>query len=161
MHKTGMHIFEDAFLLEINDPETGAPKPAGDKGVVYLTTLFKYAAPMIRFNTNDISAFTPAGICPCGCTHRSISKIFGRNDNMVKLRGVNVFPEAIGALIAENADSNGEYVCVVENADGTDQMSVLVEVADAHGVKAGAGDGDCDAIEGGLGCEAYRASGRS
>ena len=131
MHKTAMHIFEDAFLLEINDPETGAPKPAGDRGVVYLTTLFKYAAPMIRFNTNDISAFTPAGICPCGCTHRSISKIFGRNDNMVKLRGVNVFPEAIGALIAENANSNGEYVCVVENANGTDQMSVLVEVADA------------------------------
>ena len=130
MHKTGMHIFEDAFLLETNDPETGEPKPVGDRGVVYLTTLFKYAAPMIRFNTNDISAFTPVGICPCGCTHRSISKIFGRNDNMVKLRGVNVFPEAIGALIAENADSNGEYVCVVENADGRDQMSVLVEVAD-------------------------------
>lgn len=129
-HKTGMHIFEDAFLLEVNDPGTGAPKPAGERGVVYLTTLFKYAAPMIRFNTNDISAFTPAEPCPCGCTHRSISKIFGRNDNMVKLRGVNVFPEAIGALVAENAASNGEFVCVVEKTDGTDTMSVLVEVAD-------------------------------
>jgi phenylacetate-CoA ligase len=122
-HKTGMHIFEDAFLLEVNDPETGAPKPAEEKGVVYLTTLFKYAAPMVRFNTNDISAFTQAGPCPCGCTHRSISKIFGRNDNMVKLRGVNVFPEAIGALVAENPNSNGEYVCVVDRTDGTDEMS--------------------------------------
>ena len=129
-YKTSMHIFEDAFFLEVNDPETGAPKSSGEKGVVYLTTLFKYAAPMVRFNTNDISAFTAAP-CSCGCTHRSISKIFGRNDNMVKLRGVNVFPEAIGALIAEHAESNGEYVCVVEKVDGGDQMSVLAEVVNS------------------------------
>lgn len=133
MHKTGMHVFEDAFILEVNDPDTGAPKAAGERGVVFLTTLFKYAAPMVRFNTNDVSAFVRAGPCPCGSTHRRISKIYGRNDNMVKLRGVNIFPEAIGALVTENADANGEYVCVVEKADtaGREEMSVLVEVA--HG----------------------------
>jgi phenylacetate-CoA ligase len=133
MHKTGMHVFEDAFILEVNDPDTGAPKATGERGVVFLTTLFKYAAPMVRFNTNDISAFVRAGPCPCGSTHHRISKIYGRNDNMVKLRGVNIFPEAIGALVTENADANGEYVCVVEKAEttGREEMSVLVEVA--HG----------------------------
>lgn len=135
-YKIGMHIFEDAFVLEVNDPDTGAPQEIGQKGVVYLTTLFKYAAPMVRFNTNDISAFTSTEHCPCGCTHRGISKIFGRNDNMVKLRGVNVFPEAIGALVGENAGTNGEYVCIVENADGREEMSVLVEVADSTVTKS-------------------------
>jgi phenylacetate-CoA ligase len=132
-YKTGMHVFEDALILEVNDPETGAPKAAGEHGVVFLTGLFKYAAPMIRFNTNDISAFAPEISCPCGTTHRSILKIYGRHDNMVKLRGVNIFPEAIGALITENADSNGEYVCVVEKtgAAGREEMTVFVEVA--HG----------------------------
>lgn len=131
-YRTGMHVFEDALVLEINDPETGAPKGAGEHGVVVLTSLFKYAAPMVRFNTNDISALAPGGSCPCGCTHRSILKIYGRHDNMVKLRGVNIFPEAIGALVAENANSNGEYVCVVETAQpvGREEMTVFVEVAD-------------------------------
>jgi phenylacetate-CoA ligase len=136
MHKTGMHIFEDAFLVEINDPQTGVQMPPGKRGVVYLTTLFKYAAPMIRFNTNDISAFTVAQPCPCGCTHRSIAKIFGRNDNMVKLRGVNIFPEAIGSLVSEHPDSNGEYICVIDRVNGADEMSVLVETASSAVSKA-------------------------
>ena len=129
--KTGMHVFEDAFVLEINDPETGVPKSAGERGVVVLTSLFKYAAPMIRLNMNDISAFAPGNSCACGCTHRSILKIYGRHDNMVKLRGVNVFPEAVGTLVGESVDSNGEYVCVVEASgpEGREEMTVFVEVA--------------------------------
>jgi phenylacetate-CoA ligase len=127
--RSGMHLFEDAFLLEIRDPATMAERPAGERGVVVLTSLFKYAAPMIRFNTNDVSAFA-ADTCPCGSTHRRIQKIFGRADNMVKLRGVNVFPEAIGAVVTEDGRLNGEYVCIVETtgADGRDEMTVKVEV---------------------------------
>jgi phenylacetate-CoA ligase len=131
-HRSGMHIQEDAVILEIADPETGRVLGEGEKGTVYITTLYRWGAPQIRFNVNDISAIA-TGECPCGSTLRRLEKIFGRNDNMVKLRGVNVFPEAIGAVIAEDKRSNGEYFCIVERVGeaGRDEMTVLVEVAGA------------------------------
>jgi phenylacetate-CoA ligase len=131
-HKSGMHVFEDAFLAEVADPLTLETMPDGEKGVLVVTTLFKHAAPMIRFNTNDVMSFVP-GACPCGSTQRRLSKVFGRADNMVKFRGVNIFPEAVGALVAEHADANGEYVCVVEpeTPGGREEMIVLVEAAGA------------------------------
>jgi phenylacetate-CoA ligase len=131
-HRSGMHIQEDAVILEIADPESGAILPEGEKGTVYITTLYRWGAPQIRFNVNDISAIMP-GACPCGSTLKRLEKIFGRNDNMVKLRGVNVFPEAIGAAVAEDKRGNGEYFCVVERVGeaGRDEMTVMVEVADA------------------------------
>ena len=131
-HQSGMHIFEDAFVLEIVDPDTQKPKAPGERGVIFQTTLFKHLAPLVRFNSNDLSAFAP-GDCPCGSTHRRIERIYGRSDNMVKLRGTNVFPEAIGSIVAENRAANGEYVCVVERAAATDreEMTVWVEAADA------------------------------
>jgi phenylacetate-CoA ligase len=135
-HKNGMHINEDAVLLEIADPETGKLMPDGDKGTVYITTFYRWGAPQIRFNVNDISAIMP-GQCACGSTLKRLEKIFGRNDNMVKLRGANVFPEAIGAAVAEDARSNGEFFCVVERIGeaGHDEMTVMVEVLDpaVHG----------------------------
>ena len=97
-HKSGMHIQEDAVHLEIADPETGRILPDGEKGTVYITTFYRHGAPQIRFNVNDISAMVP-GTCACGSTLRRMDRIFGRNDNMIKLRGVNVFPEAIGETI--------------------------------------------------------------
>jgi phenylacetate-CoA ligase len=130
--RCGMHVFEDAFVVEINDPETLRPMPLGEKGTVFLTALFKHAAPVIRFNVSDISSFLP-GACACGGTHIRMDRIFGRSDNMVKLRGVNIFPDAIGALVTESRGSNGEYVCVVEHAgeERRDTMTVLVEAANA------------------------------
>lgn len=138
MHKNGMHIFEDAFFLEVVDPETLAPRPAGERGVVLQTTLFKQLAPLIRFNSNDVSAFAP-GECPCGSGHRRIERIYGRADNMVKLRGVNVFPEAIGTLLAENRQASGEYVCIVARVgeSGREEMTVLVEARDGEVDKPG------------------------
>jgi phenylacetate-CoA ligase len=119
------------------DPESGAPVPDGEKGTVYITTLYKYGAPQIRFNVNDISAWHTSS-CPCGNTMRRIQRIFGRNDNMVKLRGVNVFPEAVGAAVAEDRRTNGEYFCFVDRVGeaGTDQMDVWVEVADGAADRA-------------------------
>jgi phenylacetate-CoA ligase len=130
--QSGMHVQEDAFVLEIADPETGKILADGEKGTVYITTLYKYGAPQIRFNVNDISAFR-TDVCPCGGTMRRLARIFGRNDNMIKLRGVNVFPEAIGAAVAEDARSNGEFFCFVDRIGeaGIDQMEVRVEVTDA------------------------------
>ena len=130
-HQRGMHVMEDAFILEIADPETGRLVPDGEKGTVYITTLYKYGAPQIRFNVNDLSAFHTDG-CPCGNTQRRLKAIYGRNDNMVKLRGVNVFPEAIGATVLADARTNGEYFCFVDRVGeaGTDRMDVWVEVRD-------------------------------
>jgi phenylacetate-CoA ligase len=129
-HKTGMHLFEDAFVMEVNDLETLRPKPTGERGVIFITTLFKHAAPMIRYNMNDVTSLA-AGECACGSTHPRITRIYGRSDNMVKLRGVNVFPEAIGAIVSADPRSNGEYVCILEaNAVGREDMTVMVEVLD-------------------------------
>jgi len=130
-HQSGMHVMEDAFILEIADPETGRLLPDGEKGTVYITTLYKYGAPQIRFNVNDVSAFHTSE-CPCGSTMRRLVRIFGRNDNMVKLRGVNVFPEAVGAVVAEDRRTNGEYFCFVDRVGdaGADHMDVWVERTD-------------------------------
>ena len=135
-HKAGMHLFEDAFVMEINDPESLAPKPAEEQGTIFITALFKHVAPMIRYNTNDVSSWMARG-CACGTHQRSITKIVGRTDNMVKLRGVNVFPEAIGALVSQDRRSNGEYVCLLETEpNGREEMTVLVEAVDASISKA-------------------------
>ncbi len=128
-HKSGMHIFEDAFVLEVNDPDTMRPKGPGEKGVAVITTFFKHAAPMIRYNMNDITSLT-AGECSCGSKHARISRIYGRSDNMVKLKGVNVFPEAIGAIISEDSRTTGEYICILDrDSQGRDEMTVRVEAA--------------------------------
>jgi phenylacetate-CoA ligase len=131
-HRCGMHIQEDAVLLEIADPASGALLADGERGTLYITTLYRWSAPQIRFNINDISAFVP-GTCACGSTLRRLDRIFGRNDNMVKLRGVNVFPEAIGAIVAQYQRSNGEFFCIVERSGeaGRDEMTVMVEITDA------------------------------
>jgi len=127
----GMHIQEDAFVVEILDPETLAPVPEGAKGSICVTSLYKHSAPLVRYNINDVSAIMP-GACACGSTLARLARIYGRSDNMVKLRGVNVFPEAIGALVAEDARSNGEYFCIVDRVGeaGHDEMRVHVEAVD-------------------------------
>jgi phenylacetate-CoA ligase len=131
VHQNGMHIMEDAVILEVADPETGKILPEGEKGTIYITTLYRSGAPSIRFNVNDISALMPAG-CSCGSTLRRLDRIFGRNDNMVKLRGANVFPEAVGVAVAEDARSNGEFFCIVDRVgeDQRDEMTVMVELLD-------------------------------
>ncbi|MGD9944977.1 MAG: phenylacetate--CoA ligase family protein, partial [Burkholderiaceae bacterium] len=130
--RDGMHVFEDAFIVEVNDPATLAPRSGEERGTMFVTSLFKHAAPIVRFNSNDVSAWK-RGACACGGTHRRLAALYGRSDNMVKLRGVNVFPEAIGAVVAEQAWSNGEYVCLVEQAGEArrEEMTVLVEEAEA------------------------------
>lgn len=130
--KTGMHVNEDAFVVEVVDPAISQSVPNGTRGTVYLTSLFKYLAPVIRYNVNDVSAYVK-GDCPCGSSHRRLERLFGRSDNMIKLRGVNVFPEAIGEVIGRDQRCNGEYVCLVDTVDdaGRDELTVMVEGLDA------------------------------
>lgn len=127
-YQTGPHIQEDAFVIEILDEGTGTPVPEGADGAICVTTLFKFSAPLIRYNIRDLSAIVP-GTCPCLSGFRRLRGIHGRSDNMVKLRGVNVFPEAIGRLIAEDPETNGEFLCFVERTgrSGRDEMTVSVE----------------------------------
>lgn len=130
--KSGLHLHEDAVIVEILDPDTGEPVADGERGSMHITTLYKHAAPLIRFNVNDISSFVQ-GTCACGSTLRRLERIFGRGDNMIKLRGINVFPEAIGALLAKDSRCNGEFFCLVDRVGeaGVDRMTVMVESVDA------------------------------
>ena len=129
--RAGMHIQEDALILEIADSDTGALVAEGERGAVYITTLYRWGAPQIRFNINDVSRIIP-GRCACGSTLKRLDRIFGRNDTMVKLRGVNVFPEAVGAVVVADSRTNGEYVCIVERtgAEDREEMKVMIEVPD-------------------------------
>ena len=132
--RSGMHVYEDALVVEVADQDTMKPCAPGEKGTIFVTSLFKYAAPIIRYDSGDVSAFAP-GVCACGSTHSRLEAIFGRNDGMIKLRGVNVFPEAVGAIVGNDGRCNGEYVCIVDRtgADGRDEMTVLVETPDLAG----------------------------
>ena len=123
--RSGLHIFEDAFIAELLDAEN-KPVEAGDTGSLTVTTLFKYAAPMIRFNTND-TFHAVEGDCPCGGTHRRISGMLGRADHMIKFRGTSVFPEAVGAVVAQQSGLNGEFLCVLDREGHRERLTVRVE----------------------------------
>ena len=126
----GLYVFEDAQYVEIIDPNRLMPVAEGEAGNICVTCLFKDTIyPIIRFNTNDISAILP-GSGGLDLTLRRISGFQGRSDNMVKLRGINVYPTAIGAYLTEDPAAGGEYVCRVEREGTRDSMTVLVELAE-------------------------------
>jgi phenylacetate-CoA ligase len=123
----GLHIFEDHFYPEIVDPETGAPLPDGTEGELVLTTLSKRAMPMIRYRTRDITRLLP-GTCECGRSMRRIARIGRRSDDMLIIRGVNVFPSQVEAALLEIEGTLPHYQIILTRAQGLDQMEVQVEV---------------------------------
>lgn len=126
--RDGLYVWEDAQYLELLDVDDGTPVADGDKGDMVVTCLYKDdLAPCIRFNTHDVSAYRTDDNAT-GMAFRRIEGFLGRSDNMVKLRGINVFPHAIGALIEKRGDVTGEYVCrVSRDAAGRDEMLVIME----------------------------------
>jgi phenylacetate-CoA ligase len=124
----GMYVLEDAQFLEILDLETGVPKLDGESGDMVVTCLYKDDVfPIIRFNTHDVSAFR-TDPSPSGLTLRRITGFQGRSDNMVKLRGINIYPTGLGVILTESDPQLlNEYVCVVERLDGRDEMVVHIE----------------------------------
>jgi phenylacetate-CoA ligase len=94
----GLHVFEDAYIMQVVDPETGEPLPDGELGSLCVTELYKTGSPQFRYNIMDLSYLYPRGRCECGSWLRRIGPFAGRGDNMVKLRGVNVWPEAVGDI---------------------------------------------------------------
>ena len=126
--RDGLYVWEDAQYLELLDVDTGAPVAPGQTGDMVVTCLFKDdIAPCIRFNTHDVTEEL-LGANQTGMVFKRISGFKGRSDNMVKLRGINIFPHAVGAIIENRADLTGEYVChVVRDASGRDEMLVRLE----------------------------------
>jgi len=123
----GLHIFEEHFYPEIIDPETGEVLPEGSEGELVLTTLSKQAMPMIRYRTRDITCLLP-GSCSCGRTLRRIARIGRRSDDMLILRGVNVFPSQVETALLQVEGALPHYQIVLTRAQGLDQMEVQVEV---------------------------------
>jgi phenylacetate-CoA ligase len=125
--RNGLHIFEDHFYPEIVNPETGEVLPDGEEGELVLTTLSKAAMPMIRYRTRDVTALVP-GECACGRTLRRIHRIARRTDDMLIIRGVNVFPSQIETALLRVEGTLPHYQIVLTREVGLDQMEVKVEV---------------------------------
>ena len=125
-HNTGMHIWDDFIYLEIIDPKTGEPVPDGEFGEIVITTLVKEGAPLIRYRTHDLCRIIP-GECPCGRHYPRIDVIQGRTDDMMKIKGVNVFPKQIEEVLAQFPEISSEYQIRISHLDGKDTMRIYVE----------------------------------
>lgn len=123
----GMHINEDHFIAEIIDPDTGEVLPYGEKGELVLTSIDKEAFPLIRYRTRDICVLKPEK-CPCGRTHVRMSKPMGRSDDMLIIRGVNVFPSQIETVLLQNGYAPN-YLIEVDRVNNTDTLDVNVELS--------------------------------
>jgi phenylacetate-CoA ligase len=130
LERKGLHINEDHFIVEVVDPETLEPVPPGEMGELVLTTLSKEAFPMIRYRTRDLTRLL-SGECPCGRTGRRMSRVFGRSDDMLIIRGVNVFPSQVETVLFEIEGTEPHYQIVVNRKGAMDEATVLVEVSES------------------------------
>jgi phenylacetate-CoA ligase len=128
--RDGLHGWEDHFLFEVIDPDTGKEVPEGQTGELVITTLTKEALPMIRYRTRDITRVSTER-CACGRTHLRIRRITGRNDDMLIIRGVNVYPSQVEAVLVGFPDVAPHYQLVVERKGPMDHLTVEVEIAPA------------------------------
>lgn len=125
-YNTGMHCFDDYLYIEIIDPKTGQNLPDGEWGEVVITTLVKEGAPLIRYRTHDLSRIIP-GDCPCGSKYPRLDTIMGRTDDMMKIKGVNVFPSQIEEILHNFSEVSSEYQIRISHLDGKDTMRIYVE----------------------------------
>ncbi|MBP3326568.1 MAG: phenylacetate--CoA ligase [Coprococcus sp.] len=125
-YDTGMHYWDDYIYIEIVDPVTLKPVPDGEMGEIVISTLVKEGAPLIRYRTHDLSRIIP-GECPCGCKHPRLDVIMGRTDDMIKIKGVNVFPSQIEEVLKEFPELSSEYQIRISHLDGKDTMRIYVE----------------------------------
>ena len=125
-YETGMHYWDDYLYIEIIDPVTGKNVPDGEMGEVVITTLVKEGAPLIRYRTHDLSRILP-GECPCGSRFPRLDTIMGRSDDMIKIKGVNVFPSQIEEILAGFPEVSSEYQIRISHLDGKDTMRLYVE----------------------------------
>ena len=129
--ETAMHYWDDFIYLEIIDPATGKNVPDGEVGEIVITTLVKEGAPLIRYRTHDLSRIVP-GKCKCGRCYPRIDVIMGRTDDMMKIKGVNVFPSQIEEVIGSFDEISSEYQIRISHLDGKDTMRIYVEATGDH-----------------------------
>lgn len=127
--QSGMHLWEDAYLLEVVDPETLLPVSDGEQGELVLTTLTRQGMPLIRYRTKDLTRIVP-GDCACGRKHRRIDRIMGRADDMIILKGVNIYPMQVEEVLMSIPEVGQNYLIILERAGYIDQMRVKVEIKD-------------------------------
>jgi len=127
--QTGMHIWEDTYLVEIVDPETLEPVPDGEYGEMVLTSLNREAMPIIRYRTKDLTRIIP-GECACGRAHKRMDRIQGRSDDMFIIKGVNIFPIQVEHVLMNIPEVGNNYVIVLQQENNIDNMTVRVEVTD-------------------------------
>jgi phenylacetate-CoA ligase len=127
--KNGLHVFEDHFIPEIIDPQTLEPLPYGETGELVFTTITKEAFPVIRYRTRDITSLNPEP-CICGRTHLRMNRVTGRSDDMLIIRGVNVFPSQIESVLMDMDGVTPHYQLVVDREGSLDTLTVMVEVSD-------------------------------
>lgn len=126
--KDGLHVQEDHFIIEVIDPDTCEPVPEGDKGEVVFTSLTKEGFPIIRYRTRDIASVTSEP-CSCGRTFARMSRVSGRTDDMLIIRGVNVFPSQVESILLELGRVEPHYLLVVDRENNLDILTVMVEVS--------------------------------
>jgi phenylacetate-CoA ligase len=125
-YDTGMHMWDDFVYTEIVDPATGELMPDGEPGEIVLTTLRKEGAPLIRYRTHDLSRII-SGTCPCGSEFTRIDRLIGRTDDMVKVKGVNIFPAQIEEVLQRVEGASSEYQVMIDHLYGKDIMTVFFE----------------------------------
>lgn len=127
--QNGMHIWEDYYIVEIIDPDTLEPVAPGEIGELVLTTLNREAMPMLRYRTRDLTRLLP-GKCPCGREHVRLDRMKGRSDDMIILKGVNIFPIQVETILMQFKELNNNYRIHLETIDSNDVMTVEVEIND-------------------------------
>jgi phenylacetate-CoA ligase len=136
----GLHLWEDAYLAEIVDPDSGRALPEGERGELVLTNLAREGMPLVRYRTRDVTSITGAP-CPCGRTHRRIARITGRTDDMLIVKGVNIYPVQVERVLMRFAEIGADYLIVLATVNHLDQFTVRAEL------KPDAFRGDLQALE--------------
>jgi phenylacetate-CoA ligase len=125
-----MHVWEDAFLFEVVDPESGEPVPDGQVGELVMSTLTREGMPILRYRTRDLTRILP-GPCACGRVHRRIDRITGRSDDMLIVKGVNIYPMQIEKVLMTFAEVGKNYQIVLEREGVVERIRVRAAVAAA------------------------------
>lgn len=132
--QNGLHVWEDAFIPEIINSDTGEPVPDGEVGELVMTTLTRRGMPILRYRTRDLTRFIP-GVCSCGREHRRIDRILGRVDDMFIVKGCNVYPMQIEQVLMNFPEVGDNYLIVLEHKENMDHLIVQVEIQNNYFVE--------------------------